>query len=85
MFGKRLIAELKKVGDKLKNESRLVAQKYAEDGYTYIGTKLPTVQRFSHRVALSIEEYIPSLNTYTRDITKAYIQSHSELNREVFI
>lgn len=40
------IDELKKVGDKLKNESGLVAQNYADEEENYIETKEPTAQNF---------------------------------------
>lgn len=32
IFGSRFVDELKKVGDKLKKNSRLIAQNYANDG-----------------------------------------------------
>ena len=46
IFGSRFIDELKKVGDKLKQKSRLIAQNYEDQGATTIATKAPTVQRF---------------------------------------
>ena len=85
IFGSRFVDELKKVGDRLKKKSRLVAQNYADDDATAIATKAPTVQRFAQRVALSIAASYPELIPYTRDITQAYIQSHTDLERDVYI
>ena len=85
IFGSRFVDELKKVGDGLKKKSRLVAQNYADEHAGYIPTKAPTVQRFSQRIALCIAASLPKMDLYTRDITQAYIQSHTELEREVYI
>lgn len=85
IFGCRFVDELKKVGSELKKKSRLVAQNYSDHDATEIGTKAPTIQRFSQRVALSIAASSPLMLPYTRDITQAYIQSHTDLEREVYI
>ena len=85
IFNSRFVDELKKVGDQLKKKSRLVAQNYADIGATSIPTKAPTVQRFSQRIALCIAACLPHLKPFTRDITQAYIQSHTDLEREVYI
>ena len=85
IFGSRFVDELKKVGNGLRKKSRLVAQNYADDDATSISTKAPTIQRFSQRVALSVAASIPSLKGYVRDVTQAYIQSHTHLERDVFI
>ena len=85
IFGSRFVDELKKVGDDLRKKSRLIAQNYADEGAATIPTKAPTVQRFSQRIALSIAASISHMNTYTRDITQAYIQSQTQLERDVYI
>ena len=85
IFGSRFIDELKYVGDTEKKKSRLVAQNYADVEAASIATKAPTVQRFSQRVALSIAASLPNMKVYTRDVTQAYIQSRSRLEREVYI
>ena len=85
IFGSRFVDELKKVGCMLKKKSRLVAQNYTDDEATAIPTKAPTVQRISQRVALCIAASMSSMNMYTRDITQAYIQSHTQLERDVYI
>lgn len=62
-----------------------MAQNYADDDATSIATKAPSVQIYSQRVTLSLAAYIPNIVSYTRNITQSYIQSHSELERDVHI
>lgn len=81
----RFIDELKKLRDRLKKKIRLVEHIFADEDAAFIATKYPIVKRFSQRVSLSIYSSIPSLKSCNRDITKLYIQSHSELEREVHI
>lgn len=85
IFGCRFVDELKKVGAQLKKKSRLVAQNYSDIGATCIPTKAPTVQRYSQRTALSIAVSSPHMESYTRDITQAYVQSNTMLERNVYI
>lgn len=85
IIGSRFVDELKMVGDRLKKKYRLIVQNYADYGAKSIATKATTVQRSSQRVALSIAASMTNMGTYTRDITQAYIQSHTELERDVYI
>lgn len=85
IFGSRFVDELKEVGQRLKRKSLLEAQTYAEEGTITKDTKEPTVQRYYERLALSIEASMKTRKTYTRDITRAYIQSHTNLERDVYI
>lgn len=85
IFGSPFVDELKMVGDNERKKSRLVAQNYSDDDASSIATKAPTVQRFSKRATLSISASIPTMVPYTRDITQAYIQSHTELERTMYI
>ena len=85
IFGSRFVDEIKKVGKGLRKKSRLVAQNYADNDAASIATKAPTVQRFSQRVALSIAASLPTLVPYVRDVTQAYVQAHTNLERRVFI
>ena len=85
VFGCRFIDELKKVGDRIRKKSRLVAHNYADEDTTSIATKAPTVQRFSQRVALCIGASLPRLKGFARDVTQAYIQSNTKLERVVYI
>lgn len=81
IFGSRFIDELKKFGNSFKKKSRLVAQNYADNYATAIPTRAPTVQRFSQRVSLCVAASLPNMKMYTRDITQAYIQSRTKLER----
>lgn len=85
IFGSRFVDEIKRVGDHMRRKSRLVAQNYSDEGASTIATKAPTVQRFSQRVALSIAASMKDLTMYTRDVTQAYVQSKTHLERPVYI
>lgn len=85
IFGSRFVDDLKRVGESLKRKSRLVAQNYSDDEATCIPTKAPTVQRFTQRLAMALASSLPGTTTYTRDVTQAYIQSKTNLEREVYI
>lgn len=85
IFGSRFLGDLKKVGERFKNKSRLVAQNYADEGAATIATKAPTVQLFSQLVALCLAASMPSMSTYSRDITQSYIQLHTPVDRDVYI
>lgn len=63
----------------------MVAQNYSDEEPTSIPTKAPTVQRFSKRTVISIITSLPYLRTNTHEITQEYIQSHTELERSVYI
>lgn len=89
IFGSKFVDDLKKVVDSFKEKSRLVAQNCADEDVTATATatatKAQTVQRFSQSVALSIEVSLPELIPYTRYIIQAYIQSHTDLEGQVYI
>lgn len=85
IFGSRFIDDLKKIGRRLKQKSRLVAQNYMDEEAAEMGTKAPTIQRFSQRLLIALAASIPETYTATRDITQAYVQSRSRLERPVFI
>lgn len=85
IFGSRFVDELKRVGLELIKKSRLIAQNYADEEAVAIASSAPTVQRFSQRVLMSIAAAFPELRPFTRDITQAYVQAHTRLERLVFI
>lgn len=81
--------ELNKVGDQLRKNCRLVAQNYADEDATELPTKSPTVSRFFRRVplvsvTLSITAPLTDMVPYTRDISQAYIQSQTFLERDIY-
>lgn len=85
VFGSLYVDELEKVGEILRRKSRLVLQNYANEGAWKIPTKAPTVQQFSQRLALILAASIPSMTSYTLDVTQAFEKSKTPLKREVYI
>ncbi|KAF6807096.1 hypothetical protein CPLU01_15834 [Colletotrichum plurivorum] len=87
IFKSRIVNEVKgKNTDKPYEKSRLVIQGYADDGKEVILTQSPTIQRASQRLILALT---PSLlrdnqQLWLRDITQAYVQSTSQLNRTIY-
>ncbi|KJZ70368.1 hypothetical protein HIM_10259 [Hirsutella minnesotensis 3608] len=84
LFKARMVREVKGLGPTTRpyEKSRLVIQGYNDRDKEYILTQSPTVQRAAQRLLLSIA---PSLageaSVFLRDITQAYIQSKTPLNR----
>lgn len=85
VFGSRFIDEVKRAGEMLRRNSRLVAQNYIDEDARRIGTKAPTIQRFSQRTLLSLAVSFPSAELFSRDVTQAYIQATKPLERPFFI
>ncbi|KAL0934791.1 uncharacterized protein CTRU02_209382 [Colletotrichum truncatum] len=85
IFRSRIVNEVKGKTTEPYEKSRLVIQGYADDGKKAILTQSPTIQRASQRLILSIT---PSLlregkQLWLRDITQAYVQSSTRLNRTI--
>lgn len=85
IFGSRFIDQLKKIEDGRIKKSRLVAQNYSDAKATEISTKAPTIQRSSQRLLLSIAASLKNTRPFTRDVTQAYLQSETNLERDVYI
>ena len=66
-------------------KSRLVAQNFRDFSARNIPTKAPTISQMGERIALTIAVMHPEGQTYVRDVTQAYVQSESELEREVYL
>lgn len=84
IFGSRFVDEIKRASEHFRRNSRLVAQNYSDEAASTIPTKTPTVPRFSQRLALSISASMPRSKAYPWDVTHAYIQSHTKLERPVY-
>lgn len=87
IFNSRFVDEIKNLGtDKTFEKSRLVVQAYNDLNKTSVLTQSPTIQRVSQRLILCLT---PMLGDETklclRDVTQAYVQSTSSLNRDFFI
>ena len=86
IFRSRIINEIKnKITAAPYEKSRLVIQGYADDGKETILTQAPMIQCASQCLTLAL---MPSLLkkgmiAWIRDITQAYVQSETGLNREI--
>lgn len=85
IFNSRFVDEIKNPGtNKATEKSRLVVQAYNDREKEFVLTKSPTIQRVSQRIILALSAMLP-LDFYLRDITQAYVQSSTELNRDLYI
>lgn len=86
IFNSRFVDEVKNIGTAAAYEkSRLVVQAYNDHEKETILTQAPTIQRMSQRLILALAAIHPHLNLFLRDITQAYVQSTTALNREFFV
>jgi hypothetical protein len=84
IFNSRLVNEVKgKATSTPFEKSRLVIQAYNDEGKEVILTQSPTIQRASQRVIIAIAPSLirQGIRLYLRDITQAYVQSTTTLNR----
>lgn len=90
LFNSRFVDEVKFQGtDKAFEKSRLVVQAYNDGEKDLVLTQSPTIQRVSQRLILCIAAIkVPSdqeRSLYLRDISQAYVQSTTNLNRQFFV
>jgi hypothetical protein len=87
IFNSRFVDEVKNKGTKKAfTKSRLVVQAYNDDEKRIILTQSPTIQRISQRIILYIAAMIgDTTRLYLRDISQAYVQSTTSLNRDFYI
>jgi hypothetical protein len=86
IFNSRFVDEVKNKGtDKAFMKSRLVVQAYGDDEKRLVLTQSPTIQRISQRVILCIAAMKEESGLYLRDISQAYVQSTTALNRDFYI
>jgi hypothetical protein len=86
IFGSRFVDEIKHAGtEKAFEKSRLVVQGYNDQGKQEILTQAPTIQRSSQRILLCAAATKDNIGVYTRDISQAYTQSTTDLQREIYI
>jgi hypothetical protein len=87
IFNSRFVDEVKNKGtDKAFEKSRLVVQAYNDLEKDIVLTQSPTIQRMSQRLLICLaactQDYT---HLYLRDISQAYVQSVTTLNRDFFI
>ena len=86
IYGSRWVDTLKSMDDGSHvAKSRLVAQNYRDKGASSIATKSPTISRMGQRVAMATSAFFPEHISYVRDISQAYLQSESNLERKIFL
>jgi len=87
LFNSRFVDEVKNKGtDKAFEKSRLVVQAYNDAEKDLVLTQSPTIQRVSQRLILCIAAMeLPKAQLYLRDISQAYVQSTTNLNREFYV
>lgn len=66
-------------------KSPLVSQNHEDYKACHITTKLPTVQRVSQTLLFRFPSSLQDMKTFSRDITQAYIHSHSCLEKVLYI
>jgi hypothetical protein len=86
LFNSRFVDEIKNLGtDKAFEKSRLVVQAYNDQEKELVLTQSPTIQRVSQRLILCIAATKPDIRLFLRDISQAYVQSATNLNREFYV
>ena len=86
IFNSRFVDEIKNQGtDKAYEKSRLVVQAYNDSNKTLVLTQSPTIQRMSQRLIVCLGAILGETNLHLRDVTQAYVQSTSDLNRDFYI
>lgn len=86
LFNSRLVNEVKgRTTSTPYEKSRMVIQAYNDEGKFEILTQSPTIQRMSQRLILALAPTLEGrCNLYLCDMTQAYVQSKSEINRKIF-
>jgi hypothetical protein len=87
LFNSRFVDTVKFLGtDKAFEKSRLVVQAYDDQEKELVLTQSPTIQRVSQRLILCMAAIgYHELKLYLRDISQAYVQSTTNLNREFYV
>ena len=85
IYGSRWVDTIKYIDGKRKEKSRLVSQNFRDRGASTIATKSPTVSRLGQRIAVATAAIIPEHTSYIRDISQAYVQSESSLERSIYL
>jgi hypothetical protein len=81
IYGTRWVDTQKADGSK---KSRLVAQNFRDHAASSVTTRSPTVSRLAQRVAV-MSAAISRLPVFVRDVSQAYTQSESFLERSVYV
>jgi hypothetical protein len=86
IFNSRFVDHIKNKGtDQAFEKSRLVIQAYNDQEKDLVLTQSPTIQRASQRLILALAPSLKNTNIYLRDISQAYVQSTTQLNRDFYV
>ncbi len=86
IFNSRFVDEIKHFDiDKAFEKSRLVMQAFNDQNKNLVLTQSSTIQRVSQRLIVCLIAVFSKMNLYLRDITQAYVQSVTSLNRDFFV
>lgn len=85
IFGSRFVDEVEKADRGVRLKSRLISQSYNDKGPAMIATKAPQSQRYVQRLAMCLASSMVNMTVYTRDVTQAYVQPTTRLERDVYL
>ncbi len=87
IFSSRFVNEIKHSNtDKTFEKFRLVVQAFKNQNKTFVLTQSSIIQRISQRLIICLAvTFSNSMKLYLRDITQAYVQSRSTLNRDFYV
>jgi hypothetical protein len=85
IYRTKWVDSYKTVNGQRVQKSRLVAQNFNDKGAADIPTRSPTVSRVAQRFIIAAAAIFPTNVVYIRDISQAYVQSHSYLERPVYL
>lgn len=85
-FGSRFVDTIKldDQGD-YRRKSRLVTNNHNDEGFTTIETRAPTLKRCSQIILPALAASDDAFIVFIRDVTQAYVQFTSSLERNVYI
>ena len=85
IYGGRFVDEVKEAGTPHAYEkSRFVVQGFNDRDHGLL-THAPTVHRASQRICLALCAQDPSFRLFSRDISQAYLQSKTAIQRDIFV
>jgi hypothetical protein len=86
IFSSRFVNEIKHSDiEKAFEKSRLMMQAFKDQNKTLVLTQSLIIQRISQRLILCLTVMFSHMKLYLRDITQAYVQSATSLNRDFYV
>lgn len=85
VFGSRFTDDLKQSNHGIRKKSLLVSQIYADEDAMTIAIRALKIHRFFQRLEIQIEASSTNMTKFKRDVTHAYLQSKTDMEREVLM